>query len=201
MFPAPDEGCNAGSRVPLDEVLNVLGDTPRAAYELGRSKLPAQPLLAEWEDTLTQTELTLRSGAPTYACVDGDSVDVYTTVHIQSADGLVMMDHAAVANVQLQPAPAGQARLVSDIMLSGSVGWTQRVAFEALAGIKDLDLGLAEYGSLWFSQSFDVDGDALMGDLAVSKWENPASVRVERGLRWCAGSGCELYGLVPDLGP
>jgi hypothetical protein len=200
IFPAPDEGCNAGSIAPLDTIVDALGDTPRAAYERARASLPAQPLRAAWEDSsarpvaLAWTELLLRPGAPTHACISGNTVDVFTSLGIESTDGLALMDHPAIANVSLAPASPGQPRPVTDITFSASLGWTPRAEFEAIAGLGDMDLGLAEYGGLYVYQSFNVARDELRGEVRVNKWENYVFTSLARpALTWCNGPDCEHY--------
>lgn len=209
-FPAPDEGCTFGSLVPLDEVSDVLGETPRAAYELARASLPAQPVTAAWENTsqwpatLTWTELSLRAGAATHACSDGNAVDVHASLSLESADGVVRAEYPAVANVSLRPARAGEPRSAADVSLSAGLRWAPPDEFEALAGIGELDLDLAEYGGLHVYQSFDVARGELRGALRVSQWENHVEASAEvPGLVWCAGPGCERYWCVrtsPDDG-
>jgi hypothetical protein len=190
-FPAPGEGCETGAAVSLDDYSDVLGAAPRAAYELTRSKFPAQPIRAAWQDrsqlpaSLTWTEVIVRLGAPSHACVDGDRVDVFTSLHIESADGLMLAEPPVVANISLQPQNL-------DIHTPGR--WVPRADFEATAGIRDLDLGVAEYGALGLYQTFSIYSNQLDGYTDVRKWENHVDGRVERpALVWCAGSQCESF--------
>jgi hypothetical protein len=197
-FPAPDEGCRAGVVVPLDEIADGLGDTPRAAYDLARASLPTAPVTAAWEDasqgppTLTWTELSLRPGAATHACNNGGSIDVYAPLGLESADGRLLAEYPVVANVSLSSARAGQPRSATDLTLSVALGWALAEDFPTLAGMDELDLGLADYGSVYLYQSFRVAGDELRGQLHVTKWENHVATSAELpSLSWCAGSGCE----------
>jgi hypothetical protein len=199
-FPAPGEGCEAGPAIALDEPNDLVGDTPRAAYELARAPFPAQPLRAAWYDprheagALTWTELTLRPGLATHACLNGRDVEVYAPLRLESADGLLVMEATVASRVYLQPALAGQARALHDFSMSGWDPWTPRAEFEAIAGMPDLDLGLAVYGSRTLFQAFDLDAQRLQGALGVRKWENYEEISLERPvLNWCEGDGCEAY--------
>jgi len=199
-FPAPGEGCEAGSSVPLDEPIDFLGDTPRAAYDLARARFPAQPLRAAWQDTwhdpssLSWTELALSPGPATHACLNGRDLDVYASLRLESADGQVQMEPVVVARVGLQPAAAGQARTAHDFSLSASGRWTPRAELEAKAGIRDLDLGLADYGAVFLYQTFNSEDDKLQGELSVRKWQDHLDSSLEHPvLLWCSGAGCERY--------
>jgi hypothetical protein len=107
------------------------------------------------------------------------------------------MEPVVVAQVGLQPAPAGQARTAHDFWMSGAGRWTPRAEFEAKAGIRDLDLGLADYGALTLYQTFNLEDDKLQGELSVlsvRKWEDHLESSLEHPvLLWCAGVGCERY--------
>lgn len=199
-FPAPGEGCETGAAVPLDEPLDVLGDTPRAAYDLARERVPMQPLRAAWQEpwqnpgALTWTELSVSPGAPTHACLSGQALDVYAPLRLESADGRVRMEPVVVTRVGLQPAAAGQPRTLHDFSMSELGHWVARSEFEASAGLRDLDLGSeAEYGALQLQQTFDIDADRLGGGLFVRKWGvRDAYSPVYPELSWCAGA-CEAY--------
>jgi hypothetical protein len=200
VFPAPDEGCHVGAGISLDEIADGLGDTPRAAYDLARASLPAEHVTAAWEDasqwppTLTWTELSLRPGAATHACSNGGTVDVYAPLGLESADGLLLAEYPVVANVSLRSARAGQPRSATDITLSVASGWALPADFQATAGIGELDLGRADYGSVYVFQSFSVTRGELRGELHVTKWEDHVATSAELpGLSWCAGPGCERY--------
>ena len=55
-FPAANAECETGRRVPLDEPLASLGDTPRAAYLAALSRLPG-PSTGVWQDPEAPREL------------------------------------------------------------------------------------------------------------------------------------------------
>lgn len=55
-FPAANAKCETGRRVPLDEPLASLGDTPRAAYLAALSRLPG-PSTGVWQDPEAPREL------------------------------------------------------------------------------------------------------------------------------------------------
>jgi len=205
-FPASDEGCEGGTGVPLDEPLESLGDTPRAAYELARARLPAQPLRAVWHEAynpsslLSWTELTLSAGAPTHACLIQQELSIYAPLRVESADGRLAIETAVSTRVGLQPAATGPASAVSYFSMSAPESWTQRTEFEANAGIRDLDLGTVDYAALRLfqefrieSQVFDIEGDQLQGELSVRTWVNYHGSGFDPVyLDWCAGA-CEAY--------
>jgi hypothetical protein len=201
VFPAPDPGCDAGQQVELDTPLDLLGRrTPRAAYEAARSRFPAGPIKAAWEDQLNAprsfawTEVNLGAGSPAYACLDGVNVQVYTSLRIESADGLVLAEPSVVAHVSGPGNPDGTGIPAISLSMSAPTRWTPSAEFMASSGMRDLDLGLAEYAafSLYQSLNIDSDTDKLQGQLNVEKWENYfARSAVRRGLLWCAGADCE----------
>lgn len=199
-FPAPGEGCAAGVALALDEPSDLLGNTPRAAYELARERFPAQPLPAAWQDpwhepgSLSWTEVSLSPGIPTHACQSGQDINVYASLRLDSGDGRVHMEPAVVVTVHPQPGLAGQPATAHDFSMSGAGHWTPRAEFEATAGIRDLELRGAEYGALSLYQGFNSGDDKLQGSLSVRKWQDHIDSAVEGPvLNWCAGSGCDLY--------
>jgi len=200
-FPAPDEGCEAGHSVPLDAHLDLLGDTPRSAYERARSRFPTGPIKAAWEDQLhtpgsfTWTEVMLGAGEPTHACLNDSGVDLYTSLRIESSDGIVLAEPSVIATVD-SPTAGGSAASAVRLFTSTTPRWTPSAQFEATAGIRDLDLGLAEYGELYLRQAFiiDADHDQLQGEFHVAKWENYSERPLDRPvLLWCAGADCERF--------
>jgi hypothetical protein len=191
VFPAPDEGCEFGSSVPLDTRLDVLDGSPRAAYEAARARLPVGPIAAAWEDpaqapgSFTQTEVTLSAGMPTRACRVGADIQVYASLHIESADGRIAAEPSIIASVSR----------VGTFQMAGGPTWTPSAEFVASSGVKDLDLSLADYGGLSVNQTFDADeaGEALEGELDVVKWESDFARAASPVLRWCAGTECDRY--------
>jgi hypothetical protein len=191
LFPAPDEGCELGTSVPLDTRLELLGATPRAAYDTARSRLPSGPITAAWRDaldapgSLTWTDVTLRAGSADHACLNGASVDVYTSLRIESADGALAAEPSVITTVD---------RLGSWAMSAG-VGWAPSEEFLASAGIRDLDLSLAEYAAFSLYQTFGEhdDGETLQGELGVAAWQEYHARAASPVLRWCAGARCAAY--------
>jgi hypothetical protein len=192
IFPAPDEGCEAGTAVGLDEWVDVFGDTPRNSYEQARSKIPAEPIRAAWTETpLVWTEVTLSPGAPSHACRDGDRVNVYTTLRLESADGMVLTEQPMLANIYgHQPRLDGSVS-PAQLYMGARSGWAPRASFEANAGFQNLDLGDAEYGTLALSLDLDLDQAELQGDLYAGKWEDYVEVAATPSLHWCSGASCE----------
>jgi hypothetical protein len=191
VFPAPDEGCDAGTAVGLDEQVDVLRDTPRNAYEQARSKIPAEPVRAAWtERPLVWTEVTLSAGALTHACRHGDDVQLYTSLRIESADGVLDTEQPMLATIfPHEPLPDGSAS-PAQLYMGARSGWAPRANFEASAGFQNLDLGNAEYGTLALSFHLDLDQTELQGDLYAGKWEDYVEVIASPSLHWCAGARC-----------
>jgi hypothetical protein len=195
VFPPPDAGCERGMRVPLDEPLADLGDTPRAAYEAAFSEFPA-PITAVWQDPqhpgeLSWTQLTLTPSTPAHACTEGGGVRVHTSLRLETSDGLLRAEAPVIAGIGRLPVPGGQTMLAAtDVRATRA--WMPLEEFRLAAGIGDVDLGLAEYGTFALYQSFNVDGGQLQGEFNLAKWENYDALRIDdTSLRWCAGSECE----------
>jgi hypothetical protein len=196
VFPAPDEGCEVGTSVPLDAQLDVLGATPRAAYEAARSRLPAGPITAGWQDpqhapgSFTWTDVTLSAGSPVRACLNGASVDVYTSLRIDSADAVLAAEASIITSVDA----LGSSRMTGGLGWTSSP-WTPSAQFVATTRMRDLDVSLAQYAGFSLFQTFASypDGEELEGEFKVLTWENQHAREASPILHWCAGARCELH--------
>jgi hypothetical protein len=120
---------------------------------------------------------------------------VYTSLRIASADGKLAAEPRVIASV------GGEG-----MDLQTQHGWQRRAEFEATSGMRDLDMGLAEFGAWSLSQSLSF-GDvrssneqSLRGTLYLLRWESyHAQYRDRPELLWCAGAECDRYwcGLTP----
>jgi hypothetical protein len=212
-FPAPDVGCNEGRSVPLDTHQSEFGATPRGAYEAALSLLPSAPLDAAWfapnqpSVALAWTDVTLTAGAPERACFHDSWLMVYTSLHIESADGGAAGELPVIARL-FRILPEDHAGLAVRIDMRAAENWTASAEFMASGVVRDVQLGEAEYAAQQlYATAVDVDRDQeeLRGELAVQKWQDYAASRVDQPvLRWCGGLACErdswCFGAAPGDG-
>jgi hypothetical protein len=211
-FPAPDVGCDVGRSVSLDAHQSAFGATPRAAYAAALSLLPAAALDAAWfapnapSVALAWTHVTLRAGAPERACFYDSSVMVYTSLHLESADGGAAGELPIIARL-FRILPEDRAGFAVGLDMWAAQSWKPRAEFVASSVIPGVQLGEAEYAAQELYTAVDVDHDQeeLLGELSVQKWQDYAASRVEQPvLRWCGGVACErdswCFGAAPGDG-
>jgi hypothetical protein len=200
-FPPPsdDPSCDAGTLVPLDEPLASLGETPRAAYEAVRARFPSAPIQGIWVEELESptdvgdlpwADVTLRLGEPLRACASDGNVDIYGTLLVQTDDSRMRAEPEVVTTIGRPLVSSGQR---DDFWLTmrARSGWMLPAEFEPMAGVRDLELGEAEYARFSLYAQLSSEVDLLTGDFELVKWEDYFARAVGgTALHWCSGPDC-----------
>jgi hypothetical protein len=187
----PDDPCRGSGRaVALDATLDFVEQTPHELFQRVADGWGAAPVAAVWtaRDGSTTgappaTEVTLRAGEPTHACVSGSYIQVHAPLTLTSADGRVNLTQSLATSV----ADEGGA------MAEGQSAWFPGARFEGQMGISGVDSDGAEYGSVSLLNNLDY----VDGTLDVAVWQG-FEEEFEDGfadypqLAWCTGESCRF---------
>jgi hypothetical protein len=185
----PDDGCAPALPVSLDAAVAELGATPRDAYQRLRAGMESGPIRAGWWDEsdpsqfdVEWTEVTLRGGEPTYACLSAQGVLVYAPLSIESADGRVSHTRTIASTLRADGAESG-----------GSLPLMRGQDFERATGVHGFDFAGIEYASVYVSLLANRAGSELQGWLMATQWEATEEHALGRALEWCSGLGCDAF--------
>jgi hypothetical protein len=130
------------------------------------------------------TEVTLRFGAPTQVCRASQHVSVHAPLHLESADGQVAFDRS----VTLAFAGPGSG------FLDWGSAWVAPRDLETASGVRGVDLGASEYGTVSLHAGIDYTDDVLEGTLSIDRWERFTERAADHpALHFCAGEGCDFF--------
>jgi hypothetical protein len=191
----PDDPCRGSGRpVALDATLDFVEQTPRELFQRVADGWGAAPVAAVWtaRDGSTTgappaTEVTLRAGEPTHACVSGSYIQVHAPLTLTSADGRVNLTQSLATSV----ADDGGA------MTEGQSAWLPAARFEGQMGISGVDFDGAEYGSVSLLNNLDYVDGKVEGTLDVAVWRgfedefDDGSADYPQ-LAWCTGESCRF---------
>lgn len=189
----PDDPCRGSGRpAALDATLDFAEQTPRELFQRVADGWEAAPAAAVWtaRDGSTTgappaTEVTLRAGEPTHACVSGSYIQVHAPLTLTSADGRVNLTQSLATSVADQ----------DGAMTEGQSAWLPAARFEGQMGISGVDFGGAEYGSVLLLNTLDYVDGKVEGTLDVAAWQW-LEAEFEDGfadyprLAWCTGESC-----------
>lgn len=185
----PDDGCAPARPVSLDERIDGLVDTPRAAYRRLRTGIESGPIRAGWCDEsdpsqvdFDWTEVTLRGGEPTHAYLMAQDVLIYAPFSIETADGRVRHTRTIASYLHEYGGQTG-----------GSLPLMPVQDFERATGLRGFDLTGVEYAGVYVSLNANRAGSELQGQLFATKWEATEEHVLAPSLEWCSGPGCDRF--------
>jgi hypothetical protein len=186
----PDDPCRGSGRsVPLDADVDFADLTPRQLFQRVASRWEAAPSAATWSTRdgssagLPATEVNLRAGEPTLACVSGSSIEVHAPLTLTTADGRVNLTRSVATSVAAQGGASTQ----------GQSTWLPASRFETEMGISGVDFTGAEYGSVSLFNAVGYADGRGQGSLDVSLWraDGDESADGYPHLTWCQGVSCD----------
>lgn len=181
----PDDAClGIGRAVPLDAVPEGFEQTPRELFQRVANAWQAENFRAVWKapDGSTSgappaTRLRMRAGEATIACTSDGGVNLWAPVTLVSADGRVNVTQPFITSL----AETGGS------LTWGDTPWLPASRFEAQMGIKGVDWGDAEYGSLSVYSSVSSDNDAVTSYLDMASWRAfEREAPHDSHLAWCS---------------